>query len=1103
MKKLNYISTLFALPFAAMVPVTAVAQLVVSDTLTGATSTYPWKVLGDACLTAGTAATTTTGPGGNSYIPACSNSPITQVGGVAGVLPDPVGKGALRLTNGGGATGRNGAVVSTIPFPTNEGVQVTFSTVTYGGNGYGNANGIASGADGLAFFFLDGANKNPTIGAYGGSLGYSCSQGKNPPDGVIGGYLAVAADEYGNFSNRGDATADGNSANPGTIVVRGAGSISFAALNAAYPNYYPSNTADKLLATQNTCATGFLQNWSGGKVVDANGKKINDQSSTTETVYDYKMLTTPVLVNGNIYNQENVAKPLRSAANVITYDLSITQNNLLSLAYSYNGGATTPVISSQSITAGNGPLPSSFLFGFTSGTGGGTNVHEITCFKAAPIDSAANSAGANVQQSAQVRVGSQVYLSFYHPLNSWGQLTASNLNADPQGNVTIASIANWDASCILTGGACSTTGKTVTAQGSAGRTILSWNGTSGIPFQYNSLASFENTALGGSTDGATRLAYLRGDRSNERNTSGVGPFRRRDGLLGDIVNSSPTWVGNPVLPYATGSKDLLKGTTIAEFGTSYATYASSNLSRTHVVYSGANDGMLHGFRAGGFDSAGAFVSTQNDGKEVISYVPQTVVRSIHPSQSTLDFSSPQYGHNAYVDATPGTGDLFYKGAWHTWLVSGIGAGGNPTGVVNDKTSTALGTLFALDITDPSKFSESSAASLVINEWNSTNITCVNDPNCKDSMGSQYGTPVIRLMHDGNWAVIFGNGRNSVTGTAGVFIMSIDRATGATSIRFLDTGSKDTTNRNGIDYVGTGDLDGDHVTDYLYAGDSAGNLWRFDVTSSKPSNWAVDAKPMFTTPGGQPITTRPTVTAVAQKSGASRILIGVGTGRQSPQTLTSATTYAAGTQSVYGIWDSRMTAWNAISTTQYASLPSTAVVTDNDLQIQTATTFNNGPGSISSYRTVTQNPVCWQGSTNCKSLNNKYGWKLNLPQSSEQIIYNPTAAFGTMIVNTTIPSVSQSLSCNAQPASGFTMAISVENGGAPIVSLFNDAAKTANISSTGIIAGLGLSATGTPSIVSALGKQFMVQQTVSSKPEVTQLTPPPNGLGKRLTWVKLR
>ena len=44
-----------------------------------------------------------------------------------------------------------------------------------------------------------------------------------------------------------------------------------------------------------------------------------------------------------------------------------------------------------------------------------------------------------------------------------------------------------------------------------------------------------------------------------------------------------------------------------------------------------------------------------------------------------------------------------------------------------------------------------------------------------------------------------------------------------------------------------DLDGDHITDYVYAGDLQGNLWRFDLTSATESAWAVTTGPLFKTP----------------------------------------------------------------------------------------------------------------------------------------------------------------------------------------------------------------------------------------------------------------
>ncbi|HTD02241.1 PilC/PilY family type IV pilus protein [Undibacterium sp.] len=1120
MKKFSsiYISALWALPLIALAPPPVFAQLVVSDTLTGPTSSYGWTTTNGACLTAGDSTTTPT----SSSIPACNGLPYysgkTQVGGVSGVLPDPSGQGALRLTNGDTTTGSNGnnqtgSVISTTPFPTNQGVQVTFSTVTYGGNAYKNSAGQNSGADGIAFFLMDGT-KTATPGAFGGSLGYSCSQGKTPADGVDGGYLAVAIDEFGNFSNPGDATSDGPGQKPGSIVIRGSGSISAKALQRDYPTYYPStlSASNLLTAVQNTCKTGYLQNWSGGKITDANKTSISNQSSTTEKVADYNLIVQPSAVSTTIYNQEATAKPLRANANVFTYALSITQDGLLSLSYSVNNGSATPVIAKQSITANNGKLPPSFRFGFTSGTGGGSNVHEILCFKAAQINAASDSAGTNVQQSARVQAGSQVYLAYYHPVNSWGQLTASDLLADASGNVSINSTANWDASCVLTGGKCSSTGVATTAQGSGSRNILSWSGTAGVAFQYTSLTSAQQTALGGSTDGTTRTAFLRGDRSQEITAATPGPFRGRDGVLGDIMNSSPVWVGPPSSNFAGVGTDLLTSKSIAEYGAVYTKFMSDKLTRANIVYVGSNDGMLHGFRAGAYDASGSFVKATNDGQEVLAYVPANVVSNIHPSNAIFDFSSPQYSHNSYVDATPASGDLYYGGAWHTWLVGGTGAGGNATGAVNEPAniansanSTATGVLYALDITDPTQFKEANAASVVLGEWDSSNISCGNASNCKTSLGSQYGTPIIRKMHDGNWAVIFGNGRDSATGTAGIFIMSVDYKTGARAFRFLDTGVANADYakglRNGIDYVASADLDGDHVTDYLYAGDALGHVWRFDVSDSDPSKWAAGSSPMFTTSSGQPISTRVTVNSVLQSGGSPRLLISFGTGQQWPQNPTSATKFASGTQALYGIWDWDLSAWNAKSGVKYASLTAPQSYSATNLQTQTMTTNSAASGAISGYRTVTANTVCWKGS---KPSCTQFGWVLALDNSAgEQIIYNPVVAYGTFLVNTTIPSVNQVLSCTSQPASGYTMAISPETGGAPITSFFASAVKDAGFSATGIIAGFGLSATGTPSIVtSTSGKPYLVQQTVSGVGAVTKIDPP-SGKAGRLTWVELR
>jgi len=85
-----------------------------------------------------------------------------------------------------------------------------------------------------------------------------------------------------------------------------------------------------------------------------------------------------------------------------------------------------------------------------------------------------------------------------------------------------------------------------------------------------------------------------------------------------------------------------------------------------------------------------------------------------------------------------------------------------------------------------------------------------------------------------------------------FVMIVDpvsrrRDVSTTSARSVAAGG------NGIAYVTAADLDDDNITDYVYAGDLQGNIWRFDLTNANPALWAASASPLFTTPGGQPIT----------------------------------------------------------------------------------------------------------------------------------------------------------------------------------------------------------------------------------------------------------
>ena len=333
-------------------------------------------------------------------------------------------------------------------------------------------------------------------------------------------------------------------------------------------------------------------------------------------------------------------------------------------------------------------------------------------------------------------------------------------------------------------------------------------------------------------------------------------------------------------------------------------------------------------------------------------------------------------------------------------------------------------------------------------------------------------------------------------------MTVDQTTGAKSFRYLDTGVGTATARNGIAYVASADLDGDHITDYLYAGDVLGNMWRFDVTGATGGSWSARSTPIFNT-GGLPITTRATVNTAATSSGTARVIVGFGTGQIFPQTQTAAATPVSGTQYIFGIWDWDMASWNSLSGVQYSSLASPQTVNATVLQTQTTATLAYGTGGISGVRTVTQNPICWKGATTCSGGNSQFGWKLALPGTNEQVVYNPVLSDGMFVVNTAIPGATQALTCGSQPASGYTMAITADTGAAATSSYFADASNNYVTTNGLVLSGVGLSAVGSPSFVTTATKKYLVNQTVSGVGSVTQVNPGANSKGGRVTWIKLR
>src|SRR6185437_10427515 len=129
---------------------------------------------------------------------------------------------------------------------------------------------------------------------------------------------------------------------------------------------------------------------------------------------------------------------------------------------------------------------------------------------------------------------------------------------------------------------------------------------------------------------------------------GGGAYRNRTHILGDIVDSSPVYVGAALGPYQTTSYYAFEAANPACSQT-----VTSNC-REPVLYVGANDGMLHAIN----------VAT---GQEMFAYIPNGVFANL------INLTNPYYNedHQFYADGSPQVGDVQWNDqSWHTELVSG-------------------------------------------------------------------------------------------------------------------------------------------------------------------------------------------------------------------------------------------------------------------------------------------------------------------------------------------------------------------------------------------------------------------------------------------------
>lgn len=469
--------------------------------------------------------------------------------------------------------------------------------------------------------------------------------------------------------------------------------------------------------------------------------------------------------------------------------------------------------------------------------------------------------------------------------------------------------------------------------------------------QWSTLSAAQKTAAE-----ANILGYLRGqygydtDDNNVVYSGGVITadnrlFRKRETVLGDILESNPTFNGRSLAKYGYPGYDAFKTT------------QNSDTSVTNgTVYVGANDGMLHAINA-------------ITGREQWAYIPSMVVPNLW-KLADVNYSSEDQ-HRNYVNGSPAISDACLanctdtnNAVWKTILVGGLNAGGRG--------------YYALDITNPT-------SPVLLWEFTATGVGvgAVQD----DDLGYSYAKPNIVRKQDGSWVVLVTSGYNNVNPGSGVgYLYELDAKTG-TILRKISTGIGDTTTPSGLAKISTwNNSSSGNEAGYVYGGDLLGNLWRFDINdNSTTATIGKGSKRLFATlfsdsagSHPQPITTRPILGLVGNYR-----MIYVATGKflekkDSPESADAFPTY---TQTVYAIKD--------------------------DPTITTALVNPRSSGAmkqqiISDVAGTTKRTIATPQSVN---LATDRGWYVDLPETAERANVESILTRGVLYVPTTVPSSS--------------------------------------------------------------------------------------------------
>jgi type IV pilus assembly protein PilY1 len=617
-----------------------------------------------------------------------------------------------------------------------------------------------------------------------------------------------------------------------------------------------------------------------------------------------------------------------------------------------------------------------------------------------------------VASASRLRADGMVFIAGFDARHWSGEVSAHRILAD---TLTPIEPPMWRASTLLDS----------PAHAPAQRLILTHDGSQGAAFEWARLASTQKTLLRGGDSakvGRLRVDYLRGDRFLE--TQYGGPMRQRSSRLGGIVNANLWHTGRPLRP--------------AFDHAGHADFRSREATRRPMLYAGANDGMLHAFDA-------------STGAERLAYVPQAAYAALRA------YTLPPYTHRYSVDGHPFTGDADLRTGggtqpqWRTVLVSGLAGGGRG--------------YFVLDVTDPQTFS---AESVLLDH------TFAGDASGNfgghEDVGHIYSAPAVDdagrseqlvKLNNGRWAVVMGNGVNSVNERPVLLIQYLD---GDRSLLRLVAHSQEKQS-NGLFAPRLIDVNSDGQVDVAYAGDLQGQLWKFNLSGNSDADWGVSVwdgsgdtcrdstqcEPFFVSTDNaeparrQPITTPPLW--LAHPLGGIQLLFGTG---RNLQTSDAADTQV---QTIYSLWDKsgfgeRGGRLNLLDTARIPPADARKALVRQEMlgTAPRSESANDAAPSVPELSYTTERTVAYTRGANATSPR---GWYLDLPGERERVLQTPVYFEGqkAIITSTAPANVNAGESCDTEPLEDehWLTVLNMISGWPPATPVFALPGVTANTS----------------------------------------------------------